>query len=51
MKAGILCPISALPSSYGVGDLDEVIEHFKSMKEYADLCNKVYLNTMLTEVR
>ena len=37
--------------SYGVGDLDEAIEHFKSMKEYADLCNKVYLNTMLTEVR
>lgn len=37
--------------SYGAGDLDEVIEHFKSMKEYADLCNKVYLNTMLTEVR
>ena len=37
--------------SYGVGDLDEVIEHFKSMKEYAKLCNKVYLNTMLTEVR
>jgi len=37
--------------SYGVGDLDEVIEHFKSMKEYAKLCNKVYLNTMLTVVR
>lgn len=37
--------------SYGVGDLDEAIEHFKSMKEYADLCNKVYLNTMLTGVR
>ena len=37
--------------SYGAGDLDEAIEHFKSMKEYADLCNKVYLNTMLTEVR
>ena len=37
--------------SYGVGDLDEAIEHFKSMKEYADLCNKVYLNTMLTVVR
>ena len=37
--------------SYGAGDLDEVIEHFKSMKEYADLCNKVYLNTMLTGVR
>ena len=37
--------------SYGVGDLDEAIENFKSMKEYADLCNKVYLNTMLTEVR
>lgn len=33
------------------GDLDEAIEHFKSMKEYADLCNKVYLNTMLTVVR
>ncbi|WP_302537752.1 hypothetical protein [Clostridium saudiense] len=31
--------------------LDEAIEHFKSMKEYADLCNKVYLNTMLTGVR
>lgn len=37
--------------SYGVGDLDEAIENFKSMKEYADLCNKVYLNTMLTGVR
>ena len=37
--------------SYGAGDLDEAIEHFKSMKEYADLCNKVYLNTMLTGVR
>ena len=37
--------------SYGAGDLDEAIEHFKSMKEYADLCNKVYLNTMLTVVR
>ncbi|WP_195958875.1 hypothetical protein [Clostridium saudiense] len=37
--------------SYGAGDLDEVIEHFKSMKEYAKLCNKVYLNTMLTVVR
>lgn len=37
--------------SYSIGDLDEAIEHFKSMKEYADLCNKVYLNTMLTEVR
>ena len=24
--------------SYGVGDLDEAIENFKSMKEYADLC-------------
>ena len=37
--------------SCGEGDLDEAIEHFKSMKEYADLCNKVYLNTMLTGVR
>ena len=37
--------------SYGAGDLDEAIEHFKSMKEYAKLCNKVYLNTMLTGVR
>ena len=37
--------------SYGVGDLDEAIENFKSMKEYADLCNKVYLNKMLTGVR
>ena len=37
--------------SYSIGDLDEAIEHFKSMKEYADLCNKVYLNTMLTGVR
>nr|DAF19067.1 MAG TPA: hypothetical protein [Caudoviricetes sp.] len=37
--------------SYGVGDLDEAIENFKSMKEYSDLCNKVYLNTMLTGVR
>lgn len=37
--------------AYSVGDLDTAIEHFKSMKEYADLCNKVYLNTMLTGVR
>ena len=37
--------------SYGAGDLDTAIEHFKSIQEYADLCNKVYLNTMLTEVR
>lgn len=37
--------------SYGEGDLDEAIEHFKSIQDYAKLCNKVYLNTMLTEVR
>lgn len=37
--------------SYGAGDLDEAIEHFKSMKEYADLCNKVYLNIPKIEVR
>lgn len=37
--------------SYGVGDLDEAIEHFKSIQDYAKLCNKVYLNTMLTGVR
>ena len=43
--------INKFLKSYGAGDLDEAIEHFKSMKEYADLCNKVYLNTMLTEVR
>ena len=43
--------INKFLKSYGSGDLDEAIEHFKSMKEYADLCNKVYLNTMLTEVR
>ena len=41
--------INKFLKSYGAGDLDEAIEHFKSMKEY--LCNKVYLNTMLTEVR
>ena len=34
--------------SYSIGDLDEAIEHFKSMQDYAKLCNKVYLNTMLT---
>lgn len=43
--------INKFLKSYGAGDVDEAIEHFKSMKEYADLCNKVYLNTMLTEVR
>lgn len=43
--------IDKILKSYGAGDLDEAIEHFKSMKEYADLCNKVYLNTMLTGVR
>lgn len=43
--------IDKILKSYGAGDFDEVIEHFKSMKEYADLCNKVYLNTMLTGVR
>lgn len=32
--------------SYGAGDLDEAIEHFKSMQDYAKLCNKVYLNTI-----
>ena len=37
--------------SYSIGDLDEAIEHFKSMQDYAKLCNKVYLNTMLTGVR
>lgn len=37
--------------SYGAGDLDEAIEHFKSIQDYAKLCNKVYLNTMLTGVR
>lgn len=37
--------------SYSIGDLDEAIEHFKSIQDYAKLCNKVYLNTMLTEVR
>lgn len=43
--------INKFLKSYGAGDLDEAIEHFKSMKEYADLCNKVYLNAMLTGVR
>ena len=43
--------INKFLKSYSIGDLDEAIEHFKSMKEYADLCNKVYLNTMLTGVR
>lgn len=37
--------------SYSIGDLDEAIEHFKSIQDYAKLCNKVYLNTMLTGVR
>mgnify|MGYP004541530759 CR=1 FL=1 len=37
--------------SYGVGNLGEAIEHFKSIQDYAKLCNKVYLNTMLTGVR
>lgn len=37
--------------SYSIGDLDEAIEHFKSIQDYAKLCNKVYLNTMLTVVR
>lgn len=37
--------------SYGVGDLDEAIEHFKSMKEYADLFNKIYINIPKIEVR
>ena len=31
--------------SYSIGDLDEAIEHFKSIQDYAKLCNKVYLNT------
>ena len=43
--------INKFLKSYGVGDLDEAIEHFKSIQDYAKLCNKVYLNTMLTEVR
>ena len=43
--------INKFLKSYGAGDLDEAIEHFKSIQEYADLCNKVYLNTMLTGVR
>mgnify|MGYP001148282347 FL=1 len=37
--------------SYGVGDLDEAIENFKSMKEYADLFNKIYINIPKIEVR
>ena len=43
--------INKFLKSYGAGDLDEAIEHFKSIQEYAKLCNKVYLNTMLTVVR
>ena len=43
--------IDKILKSYSIGDLDEAIEHFKSIQDYAKLCNKVYLNTMLTEVR
>uniref|UniRef100_UPI0025953CC1 hypothetical protein n=1 Tax=uncultured Clostridium sp. TaxID=59620 RepID=UPI0025953CC1 len=43
--------INKFLKSYGEGDLDEAIEHFKSIQDYAKLYNKVYLNTMLTVVR
>lgn len=29
-----------------ITDIDEAIEHFKSIQDYAKLCNKVYLNTI-----
>ena len=37
--------------SYGVGDLDEAIEHFKFIQENADLFNKIYINIPKIEVR
>lgn len=37
--------------SYGAGDLDEAIEHFKFIQENADLFNKIYINIPKIEVR